>query len=70
MVHSMLLDARMGNKFWAKALNTSIHIHNQMPSKSISNQSPYELLHSNTPDISKLQLFGCHAFACAALHQA
>ncbi len=62
MVWSMLMDAKLSNKFWAEALNTTMYIHNCVPSKSVNNQALYKRLHSHVLDISKLQPFGCHTF--------
>jgi hypothetical protein len=62
MVQSMLLDTKLPNRFWAKALSTAMFIHNHVPSKSVNNQALYKHLHSHTPDISKLQPFSCHTF--------
>jgi hypothetical protein len=62
MVRSMLLDTKLPNRFWAKALSTTMFIHNHVPSKSVNNQALYEHLHGHTPDISKLQPFSCHTF--------
>ncbi|ELR14658.1 Integrase [Acanthamoeba castellanii str. Neff] len=59
MVRSMLLDAGLVNWFWAEALNTVVYINNCMPSRSIDNKDPFQLLHRRAPDILKLQLFGC-----------
>jgi hypothetical protein len=62
MVCSMLLDAGLVNWFWAKALNTMVYINNHMPSRSIDNKDPFQLLHRCAPNISKLQPFGCCAY--------
>jgi hypothetical protein len=62
MVHVMLLDLGLANKFWAKALHTAVFMHNHVLSKLVSNWVPYQLLYGKAPDISKLQPFGCKAF--------
>jgi hypothetical protein len=62
MVWLMLLDAELPNRFWAEALSTAVFIHNCVLSKLVDNQALYECLHGHMLDISKLQLFGCHAF--------
>jgi hypothetical protein len=62
MVHAMLLDSGLANKFWAEALHTTIFVHNCIPSKLVSNWAPYQLLYGKAPDISKLQPFSCKAF--------
>ncbi len=59
MVHSMLLDASLVSWFWAEALNTTVYINNHMPSRSINNMDPFQLLHGCMPNISKLQPFSC-----------
>ena len=42
MSRSMLIDAKLPKKFWAKAVSTAVYLQNRSSSKPLQNMTPYE----------------------------
>ena len=59
-VRSMLVGAKLPQKFWAEALATAVYLRNRSPTKSISDSTPYE---SRKATANHLKVFGCVAYA-------
>ena len=59
---TMLLEARLPESFWAEAVNTAVYLHNQSPTRSLDNMSPYEAWNGVKPDLSHIKVFGCDAY--------
>ena len=60
MVQSMS-DTDLPLSFWGLALETSILLLNQVPSKTVS-QTPYELWSGKRHSLSYLRVWGCDAY--------
>ena len=61
-VRSMLVDSKLPHKFWAEALSTAAYLINRSPTKSLSNQTPFEAWYGKKPSVKHLRVFGCSAF--------
>jgi hypothetical protein len=53
----------MDKVMWGEAAHHAVHLLNITPSRSLGNISPHEAAYGVVPDVSKLRLFGCVAFA-------
>lgn len=56
---SLLAHASAPLSLWDEAFTTSCYLINRLPSKVITQKSPYELLFKNNPDYTFLKVFGC-----------
>ena len=59
---SMLSGARLGQEFWAKAMDTTCYLVNRSPSSTLDDKTPQEVWTSNNPSLSHLRVFGCDAY--------
>ena len=57
-----LIDARLPGTLWAEALSTAVYLANRSPTSQLDT-TPYEALHGKKPDLSKLRIFRCAAYA-------
>jgi Reverse transcriptase (RNA-dependent DNA polymerase) len=48
---------------WGEAAHHAVHLLNIMPSRSLGSITPHEAAYGVVPDVSKLLVFGCVAFA-------
>jgi hypothetical protein len=53
----------MDKFMWGEAAHHAVHLLNITPSRSLGNITPHEAAHGVVPDVSKLRVFGCVAFA-------
>lgn len=60
-IRCMLIDANLGQEFWAEALNTAVFILNLIPRKS--DKSPNKLWNDEEVNLNRLRVFGCKAMA-------
>ena len=58
MVRSMMSYSTLSISFWGYALNTTIHLLNLVPSKSIP-KTPMELWSGRKPSMKYLHIWGC-----------
>ncbi|CAL9006084.1 unnamed protein product [Prunus brigantina] len=61
---TLLQEASMPDQFWFHAMAHSAYLINRMPSKVLSDQSPYYRLLHRHPDISHLRVFGTAVYPC------
>ena len=62
-VTSLLKESRLPPSFWGYALNAFVYAHIRSPTAAISTkQTPFELWHSEKPDVSNLRIFGSAAY--------
>ncbi|KAL2608965.1 hypothetical protein R1flu_027538 [Riccia fluitans] len=59
----MLSHSSLPPKFWTEAINTATYLVNLSPCSVVQLKTPFELWHKRVPDYSKLQVFGCDAYA-------
>lgn len=65
VLRSLLIQSRLPNYFWAKALNTASYLRNLSPSVAIENQVPLELWRRKKveeSELNALRVFGCQAW--------
>jgi hypothetical protein len=48
---------------WGEAVHHAVHLLNITPSTSLDNITPHEAAYGVVPDVRKLRVFGCVAFA-------
>ncbi|GAA0159081.1 transmembrane signal receptor [Lithospermum erythrorhizon] len=53
----LLFQAMLTPVFWVEALNYAVHIINKLPSPSLNNNSPHQLLYHKTPIYELLKVF-------------
>ncbi|MFO0359371.1 MAG: reverse transcriptase domain-containing protein, partial [Flavobacteriales bacterium] len=63
MARCMLQTAKLPHSFWAEAVCTANYIVNRTPTRTLDNISPYEKWTGESPSLSNLRIFGCHAYA-------
>ncbi|PKU70208.1 Retrovirus-related Pol polyprotein from transposon TNT 1-94 [Dendrobium catenatum] len=56
---TLLHAAHLPLKFWLEALHTANYLINCLPSKTLQYDTPYALLHHQTPSYLHLKTFGC-----------
>lgn len=61
MVRCMLIDAKLGKKYWGEAIMTANYIQNRCPSRSVGT-TPYEKWYGRKPNLKNLKIFGTPAF--------
>lgn len=63
-IRVMLLESGIPKPFWGEAALTATYILNRNPCRSINlKKTPAELWYNQKPDVSKLRIFGCKAYA-------
>jgi len=60
---TMLIQAKLPQKYWAEALNTAAYLRNRSPTKVVDNATPFEAWTGVKPDVKHLRSFGCTAYA-------
>ncbi|KAL0534679.1 hypothetical protein IC582_028970 [Cucumis melo] len=60
MVRSMMNYTQLPSSFWGYAVETAVHILNNVPSMSIS-ETPFELWRGRKPSLSHFRIWGCPA---------
>ena len=59
---SMLNGARLGQEFWAKAVETACYLVIRSPSSVLEDKTPQEVWTGKKPSLSHLRIFGCDAY--------
>ena len=62
MVRSMLKDKNLPHELWGEAVNTSLHVLNRAPTRSLDGATPYEVWTGVKPNLEHFRVFGslCH----------
>ena len=60
---TMLIQAKLPQKFWVEALNTTVYLHNRSPTSAVDSATPSEAWTGVKPDVKHLRSFGCTAYA-------
>jgi len=56
---NMILAQGLELEFWGKAVNTTVYIKNQCPTKALDSKTLQETWSCRKPDVSHLRVFGC-----------
>jgi hypothetical protein len=62
MARTMLHKYKTSDWFWAEAVNMACHASNRLYIHKLLKKTPYELLTSNTPNISYFRVFGSKCY--------
>ena len=62
-VRSMLIDAKLAQKFWGEALSTAVYLRNRSRTKAVRGMTPFEAWSKEKPAVGHLRVFGCDAYA-------
>ncbi|CAB4035877.1 Retrovirus-related Pol poly from transposon TNT 1-94 [Paramuricea clavata] len=62
-VRSMLADAQLPHRFWAKMLSAAAYIGNRSLSTPVKGNTPFEAWTGQKPNVNHLRVFGCEAYA-------
>ncbi|KAA8517060.1 hypothetical protein F0562_017122 [Nyssa sinensis] len=68
-VRALLISASIPERFWGEAALTAVYTINRVPSPTIQNKTPFELLHGTVPNYSLLRVFGCVCFVTLPSHE-
>nr|GEX00776.1 zinc finger, CCHC-type [Tanacetum cinerariifolium] len=60
---SMMKAMKLPLTFWAEAVRHAIYILNRVPTRGLVDKTPYEALYNRKPNMEKLRIFGCTAYA-------
>lgn len=66
---TQIQHASLPQRFWDYAVMIAAFLYNENPSKVLGGKSPFEVLFGNSPDYSKLKVFGCKSFPCLRAYQ-
>ncbi|XP_076932887.1 uncharacterized protein LOC143598590 [Bidens hawaiensis] len=58
---ALKFEANLPSTFWGECILTAAYIINRLPSKSINNITPYELVYNQKPNYDHMKIFGCLA---------
>jgi transposase InsO family protein len=62
-VRCLLDHSHMDKVMCEEAVHHAVHLLNITPSRSLGNMTPHKAAYGVVPDVSKLRVFGCVAFA-------
>ncbi|KAK1646645.1 hypothetical protein QYE76_064450 [Lolium multiflorum] len=59
MARTMLSEFNSPHNFWGEAISTAVHYSNRLFPPPLHNETPYELLIGNKPNVMYIRVFGC-----------
>ncbi|CAM8981982.1 unnamed protein product [Rhodiola kirilowii] len=62
IARSMMFHTNVPKRFWGDAVMTASYLINRIPTRSLDDISPYEVLNKSKPSINHLRVFGCLCF--------
>ncbi|XP_076918584.1 uncharacterized protein LOC143579055 [Bidens hawaiensis] len=60
---SIMKAMSMPQNFWGEAVRHTIYVLNRIPTKALTNTTPFEALKGRKPNLKHLRVFGCVAYA-------
>lgn len=61
MARSLLKQIKMPSIMWAEAVRHSVYILNRLPTRALTDQTPYEAWMESKQDVGHIRVFGCVA---------
>ena len=58
MARTMLMDSKLRNNFWTKAVYTTVHIQNRVILRNNIDKTPYELWKGRPKNVKNFRVFG------------
>jgi hypothetical protein len=68
-VRTLFISPSLPKHFWGEAALTAVYTINRVPSATIHNKTPFELIHGKVPNYSLLRVFGCVCFVTLLTHE-
>ena len=62
MTRCMLHEKSLPKSFWGEAANTAMFLQNQISTKAVKDQTPFETWYGYKPSLKFLRMFGCLCF--------
>ncbi|KAG7559386.1 Reverse transcriptase RNA-dependent DNA polymerase [Arabidopsis thaliana x Arabidopsis arenosa] len=62
VARAMLFEKHMPKRFWGDAVLTSCYLINRIPPRILNDQSPFQVLNNQSPNIDHLRVFGSVCF--------
>ncbi|GJU07481.1 putative RNA-directed DNA polymerase [Tanacetum coccineum] len=59
---ALRFEANLPKRFWGECVMTAAYVINRLPSKTIENKTPFEILYGEKPDYEHMKIFGCLAY--------
>ncbi|KAI0495886.1 hypothetical protein KFK09_022193 [Dendrobium nobile] len=59
LTRTLLYASNLPKHFWTEAVTTANYLINRLPSKALSKQIPYQILHGTAPTYDHLRTFRC-----------
>lgn len=56
---ALLFQSKLPTRYWGECIICATYIINRLPSSSLNNRCPYELLYKRKPKYSQMRSFGC-----------
>lgn len=60
---ALVFQSKLPKQFWDRAVSQTAHIINRLPTKYLSQQSPFEVHFERKPEFNLLKVFGSFCFA-------
>ncbi|KAJ0951185.1 putative RNA-directed DNA polymerase [Helianthus annuus] len=56
---ALRFEANLPKRFWGECVLTAAYIINRLPSKTLDDKTPYEILYNQKPEYDHMRVFGC-----------
>lgn len=56
---ALRFEANLPKRFWGECVLTAAYIINRLPSKTLGDKTPFEILYSQKPEYDHMRVFGC-----------
>ncbi|KAJ0568794.1 putative RNA-directed DNA polymerase [Helianthus annuus] len=59
---ALKFEAKLPSTFWGECILTAAYIINKLPSTTINNKTPYEIIYNQKPNYDHMRVFGCLSY--------